>query len=305
MHADGGTRLAKRTKRTGERKHACAPPRRRRSLKQQRGTEMRAINTWAIASVLAGALSFAVAPVMAQTGGQAGGGQTGGTGQTGTTGQTGGTGQVGGQTGGTDVGGYGGAGNTGAARQPRRANAGNLQDFAQRAAISNLSEIKLGQLAQQNAQDPQVKQFAQQMIDQHTQAQNELQAIATSNGFSLPTSLDARHQKIEDKLSKLQGPAFDRAYIKSQVKAHKQAASLLQKRAGQASSGAQSTSAVGTSGTGTTATAGTSGEVSAIDDYASQTLPKIEQHLQMAKQLENQVKNESRSDQSKSDQRKK
>ncbi len=252
---------------------------------------MRSVNNWAMACVFAGAIAFAL-PSAAQTAGGQAGGQTGGTGQTG--GQT--TGTNGGQTGtgmgtGTDTGsGTATAGATGS--QPKGQN--DQQRFIQQAAIGNMAEIQMSQLAQQNAQNPQVKQFAQTMIDQHTQAQNQLQQIASQSGVTLPASLDKKHEAVQTRLSKLHGAAFDKAYVDAMVKDHQKAQKLLQKEAnGAAPSPAapqsQGTGAVGTSGSTTSGGAvGTSGEASSLGDYATKTLPAVQQHLQMARDLQSQ-----------------
>ncbi len=149
----------------------------------------------------------------------AGSGQSGASGgQAGTSGAGSNTSVAGGGQSGTDA--NGGQSSRGDERQ----------QFIEKAAIANMAEIQLGQLAATNAQDPQVKQFAQMMVSEHTQALDQLRSAAGSS--TLPSSLDKKHQKLHDKLSKLQGAEFDRAYIDAMVDAHKDTAKLLSKRAG-------------------------------------------------------------------------
>jgi len=221
------------------------------------------------------------------------------------------------------------------------------QQFIEKAAIANMAEIQLGQLAATNAQDPQVKQFAQMMVTEHTQALDQLRSAAGSS--TLPSSLDKKHQKLQDKLSKLQGADFDRAYMDAMVDAHKDTVKLLSKRAGNdharggdssshdqsamagtgsasgtagtsgsgASTGATTTSgagtpsqsgdasgtasgstsgaasssgAVGTSGSTSTYGTGASSTPGSVDEWAAMTLPKVQGHLDQAKTLESQVK---------------
>lgn len=225
-------------------------------------------------------------------------------------GQSGTPGQPGGMTGG-DQGGM--VGRSGPSNPDSR---DALQKFVEKAAIANMAEIQFSQLAQQKAQDPEVKQFAQEIADQHTKAQSDLQQAASTQGISLPSSLDSKHQKIQDRLSNLSGPDFDRAYIKAMVKSHDDSRRLLEKRAGKAnasssydSSGGEGTSgtsgtsgATGTSGAGTSGVAGSSGSAGSaaesgsaegvsssprsIDSWASATLPEVEHHLQVARDLE-------------------
>jgi putative membrane protein len=163
-----------------------------------------------------------------------------------------------------------------------RSSNNDLQQFVEKATISNMAEIQLGQLALQQAQDPQVKQFAQMMVDEHTSALQQLRSVATSQGLQVASELDSKHQKQHEKLSKLQGAEFDRAYMDAMVDSHKDAEKLLKRRAGKDASASASnasgsqgasrapsdpsgTSAVGTSGTSgsDTSAAGTSGSTSA------------------------------------------
>jgi putative membrane protein len=282
---------------------------------------MRTSNNWAMACAVAFALASAV-PAVAQSGGsgQSGSGSAMDSGQSGTMSGAGGSGQ----TGSTAPAGQGNEG-----RQVGRDNPqADLQKFVENAALSNMAEIQLGQLAQQKAQDPEVKQFAQTMIDAHTKAQSELQQAASASGLAVPSSLDSKHQKIHDKLSNLNGAAFDKQYLKVMVDAHNDARKLLEKRAGKQNANASyrgsgsdiggtggtagASGTAGTSGTatsGTTGTSGTSGTgvetgtsstsgmtsasasgAAAIDSWAATTLPDVQHHLQMAKDLEKRVR---------------
>ena len=99
-----------------------------------------------------------------------------------------------------------------------------LGDLAQ----ANLDEVAAAQLAQQKSQNDQVKNFAQQMITDHGQALQDVQALAQSKGVTLPTAADSKQQKMDDKLNKLTGAAFDQAYLqRAGVAGHKQAHAML------------------------------------------------------------------------------
>ncbi|MDP2274995.1 MAG: DUF4142 domain-containing protein [Archangium sp.] len=58
--------------------------------------------------------------------------------------------------------------------------------FVQEAALSSANEIKISQLAVSQSTNPSVKEFAQQMIDDHTKAFDSLKEIATNKGIMLP-----------------------------------------------------------------------------------------------------------------------
>lgn len=80
-------------------------------------------------------------------------------------------------------------------------------------AEANLAEISAGKIAQDKAQHPDVKAFAQQMVDDHSKGLQAVQQVAQAKSVTLPTEPDSKHQKMTDKLSKMNGDAFDRAYL--------------------------------------------------------------------------------------------
>lgn len=95
-------------------------------------------------------------------------------------------------------------------------------------AQGNMAEVELAKLAQSKSQNEQVKSFAQQMIDDHNKALTEVTNLAQSKGVTLPTELDKQHKAESDKLAKLSGDAFDKAYMsRAGVTDHKQMHSKL------------------------------------------------------------------------------
>ncbi|MGX4642779.1 DUF4142 domain-containing protein [Massilia sp. SYSU DXS3249] len=97
-------------------------------------------------------------------------------------------------------------------------------------AMVNMAEIEMGKLAQSKSQNPEVKTYAQQMIDDHTKGLAEVQAVAQSKGVTLPTELDTKHKAMSARLAKLSGEKFDREYMKvGGVASHKEAHALLKK----------------------------------------------------------------------------
>ena len=77
--------------------------------------------------------------------------------------------------------------------------------------------------------------------------------------MTLPTELDAKHKAMQDKLSKLKGQAFDKAYMTHMVTAHKQAVTLFQQEA-------------------------KSGKDAETKAFAEKTLPTLQAHLKMAQE---------------------
>lgn len=69
------------------------------------------------------------------------------------------------------------------------------------------------------------------MVDDHGKAGEELKGLAAKKDVTLATKLDDEHRATHDNLTKLQGAAFDKAYMALMVKAHLQAVALFQQEA--------------------------------------------------------------------------
>ena len=133
--------------------------------------------------------------------------------------------------------------------------------FVKDALLGGMTEVELGKLAVEKASTDPVKQFGQKMIDDHSKANDELKAIASKENIPVPESLDSKHQSRVEKLSKLSGADFEKAYVKDQLKDHQQDVRQFQEEA-------------------------KSGTDPDVKSFASKTLPTLEEHLNMAKELE-------------------
>ena len=135
-------------------------------------------------------------------------------------------------------------------------------DFVNRAAISNMFEIQSSQLAQQKAQNERVRQFAQNMVQDHTAAGDKLKSSAQGiQGATIPSSLDQPHQQMVQTLQSASGPGFDRDYVQMQVTAHRDAVSLFDQYA-------------------------QNGDNQQLKQFAQQTLPTLREHLQSVEQIQ-------------------
>ena len=134
------------------------------------------------------------------------------------------------------------------------------RDFAQHAASGGLAEVQTAQMAQQRSSSPQVKQFAQRMITDHTQANNELMQIGQQANLDLPTQPTGKDASAAQKLSGMNGTAFDQAYARDEVSDHEQDIALFRKEAN-------------------------SGQDPSLKAFAQKTLPILQQHLQLAQAL--------------------
>jgi putative membrane protein len=92
--------------------------------------------------------------------------------------------------------------------------------FAKEAAQGGMAEVKLGQLAEEKGSSDSVKSFGKRMVDDHSKAGDKLKEVASRENITLPTDISAKDQATYDRLSKLNGAAFDRAYARDMVKDH-------------------------------------------------------------------------------------
>ncbi|MBX6369204.1 MAG: DUF4142 domain-containing protein [Rhodospirillales bacterium] len=92
--------------------------------------------------------------------------------------------------------------------------------FMENAAHGNAKEIALGKMAQQKAQHPQVKQLAETIVKDHTEAGEKLGPIATSMGVDLSKAMAAGQKDDVDDFQKLSGVEFDRKYVEAMVDDH-------------------------------------------------------------------------------------
>jgi putative membrane protein len=96
----------------------------------------------------------------------------------------------------------------------------------------NYAEIQLAQLALQKSQDQNIRNFAQKMITDHTAANGTLMPMAERQNIPAPTALNTRHQAMYDRLSKLNGVAFDTAYINDMIRMHDETIKELDAQSG-------------------------------------------------------------------------
>ena len=133
--------------------------------------------------------------------------------------------------------------------------------FVRKAAEANLAEVELGKLAAERASSPQVKQFGQRMVDDHTKANDQLKQVASEEGITLPDKLSAKDEATKARLEKLSGDQFDHAYMLNMVRDHTQDVSEFR-------------------------TESKTAKDSSVKNFAQQTLPTLEDHLKEAKSIE-------------------
>jgi putative membrane protein len=142
--------------------------------------------------------------------------------------------------------------------------------FVTAAATSDMYEVTAGKVALQRAQSPDVKAFAQKMVDAHTMTTQKLKSILASHNVDAapPAHVDTRRQAMLDDLRGAKAADFDHRYITQQVAAHKEADILFRGYA-------------------------KDGDNNAIKDFAAPTDKDIKMHLSMAQKIDTGMKSAS------------
>jgi putative membrane protein len=134
------------------------------------------------------------------------------------------------------------------------------EHFVMDVAHAGMAEVELGRLATEKASKDDVKKFGQRMVDDHSKANDELKSIVEKKSIQLPADLDAKHKAARDRLSKLSGDGFDRAYMQEMVAGHQKVAAMLKSES-------------------------TSGKDLELKAWAAKTLPTVEDHLKQAREI--------------------
>jgi putative membrane protein len=137
-------------------------------------------------------------------------------------------------------------------------------EFATKAAEGGLKEVRLGELAQQQAASDQVKEFGQRMVEDHGKANDQLKQIAQQKGIELPQELSEEAQQLHDELQQKSGEEFDQAYMDEMVSDHEEDVQNFQQYA-------------------------ESGQDPDLTGFAEETLPVLEEHRQLAQKTQEQV----------------
>jgi putative membrane protein len=133
------------------------------------------------------------------------------------------------------------------------------QKFLTEAIEGNYAEVQMGQLAQKNGQSDAVKSFGQMLVKDHGSANDKAIKAAQDNGVTPPTGPNAKQKSEYDKMAKMNGAAFDKAFGQHMVADHKKDIAEYQKEA-------KKTDAAG--------------------KYAADALPTLQKHLQTAQSLQ-------------------
>lgn len=136
------------------------------------------------------------------------------------------------------------------------------QAFANAAAASDSFEIESSRLAADKASSAKLKTFAENMIKAHTDSTAKLMtaAAAATPPITPNAQLSPMQQQSLDALRTKSGADFDRAYAAAQVEGHQQTLDALQAYSA-------------------------TGDVPALKGFATEMVPVVTAHLNMAKGL--------------------
>jgi putative membrane protein len=140
----------------------------------------------------------------------------------------------------------------------------NDMPFIEEAASANLMEIRLGQLAQSKASNQAVKQFGQRMVTDHTRLEQQLTSTLSRNRIGFNAALNSQHQAKVSQVQNLSGQPFDSAYMTMMIQDHQTDAAKFEDRSRNADS-------------------------PQIRELAARSLPILQQHLTLARQVGGQV----------------
>jgi len=139
------------------------------------------------------------------------------------------------------------------------------EHFVFKASEDGLAEVNHGLQAAKMANSPDVKTFAQLMVKDHSKANKELLDLANKKGLKVARDMGQEHTAMQQKLSRLSGDEFDRHYMQHMVEGHVKAVALFKGEA-------------------------KSGKDKGLQMFAEKTLPTLEEHLKMARQIHDKLK---------------
>jgi putative membrane protein len=149
-----------------------------------------------------------------------------------------------------------------------------------------MAEVELAQMAKDHASNTEVKRFAQMMIDDHSKAGAELKQIASAHAIPQDAAIDAKHKNLMDKLSKLNGKDFDKEFINAMVDDHEDAVRDLRSRVDENRSLTDRITGKNPENPAAVTPEKTSNPADAsLNQWAANTLPTVERHLDRAKQI--------------------
>jgi putative membrane protein len=134
------------------------------------------------------------------------------------------------------------------------------KQFILNIALRGMRQVDMAKIALDKTSNPAIKEYAQKVVEEQGKATGVLKRIAGKQSIAIPDSLDTKQQAEVDRVAKLSGSEFDRAYAKDQVKMHERSLRDFQREAKE-------------------------GQDDTVKAFAARVLPLVERHLQTAQDL--------------------
>jgi putative membrane protein len=133
------------------------------------------------------------------------------------------------------------------------------QEFVAEVVQGGQAEIGLSKLASERARNRDVRDFAERLVRDHTQAHDVLMTVAAQMKWVVPRGPSKKHKADEQRLGRLSGDRFDRAYLQQMVKDHQRDLRMLEEALRRMDG--------------------------VVRDWIERTLPSVQQHLDGARSL--------------------
>ena len=156
---------------------------------------------------------------------------------------------------------------SGRAEEPRKGDDRPLTDqtFVEKAASAGMAEVAMGKLGQQMGKSEDVKKFAARMVEDHSKANMELMRLVMDLKITAPDKPLPEHEKHLKDLSGASATDFDKAYMHHMVMSHEDAVKLFTRASKEVKN-------------------------EQLRAFATKTLPVVQEHLKMAKEIHDKVK---------------
>ncbi len=133
--------------------------------------------------------------------------------------------------------------------------------FIKKAANGGMTEVELGKIAEDKGQKQEVKDFGARMVKDHGKANDDLKSVASKMNVEVPDKVNAKHQAVIDKFSKMSAESFDAAYVKAMIKDHEKDIAEFEKAEGEVKN-------------------------EDLKKFISDTIPVMKEHLEMVQKID-------------------
>jgi len=133
------------------------------------------------------------------------------------------------------------------------------KQFMIMAAKTDMTEAHIGQMAENQANRPEVKDFAKALVQDHTDSYVHLNELAGKTGVSIPKGIDSGKDSNIQLLGHLKGATFDRTFERDEIASHRRALELFKREAAHAQN-------------------------PDVKAYATSKIPVLEKHLHLAEE---------------------